>query len=138
MSHAPNKSYVPKGIIPGEPTWDVAQLFPNQGAWSERDYLALNTNHLVEFSDGVVEFLPMPTMDHQLVALALYRLLQSFVSANKLGTVLAAPFKVRLWEGKIREPDVLFMKREHASRMSQQYWEGADLVMEVVSPDDPS
>jgi len=130
MSIAPDKT--------SEPTWDVAQLFPHQGAWSERDYLALNTNHLVEFSHGFVEFLPMPTMDHQLIAMALYRLLQSFVSTNKLGTVLVAAFKVRLWEGKFREPDVLFMKREHASRMSQQYWDGADLVMEVVSPDDPS
>ena len=80
----------------------------------------------------------MPTMNHQLIVTALYRLLQSFVSTKKLGTVLVAAFKVRLWEGKFREPDVLFMKREHASRMSQQYWEGADLVMEVVSPDDPS
>jgi Uma2 family endonuclease len=130
MSIAPEKT--------SELTLDVAQLFPNQGVWSERDYLALNTNHLVEFSNGVVEFLRMPTMYHQLIVTALYRLLHSFVSTNKLGTVLVAAFKVRLWEGKFREPDVLFMKREHASRMSQQYWEGADLVMEVVSPDDPS
>jgi len=130
MSIAPDKS--------SELTLDVAQLFPNQGAWSELDYLDLDTNRLVEFSNGVVEFLPMPTMTHQLIAMALCRLLESFVSTNELGTVLIAAFKVRLWEGKFREPDVLFMKREHASRMSQQYWEGADLVMEVVSPDDPS
>jgi Uma2 family endonuclease len=128
MSIAPEKT--------SEPTWDVASLFPDQGAWSELDYLALNTNHLVEFSNGVVEFLPMPTMYHQLIALALYRLLESFVSANTLGTVLAAPFKIRLWEGKFREPDVLFMTKEHAARMGEQYWNGADLVMEVVSDGD--
>ena len=33
----------------GEPTWDVATLFPNQGTWSEEEYLALHTKHLVEF-----------------------------------------------------------------------------------------
>ena len=27
----PTRSHVPEGIIPGEPTWDVAQLFPTQG-----------------------------------------------------------------------------------------------------------
>src|SRR5580704_4621329 len=98
MSHASDKAGVPEGIILGEPTWDVAQLFPHQGAWSELDYLALDTNHLVEFSNGVVEFLPMPRMAHQLIAMVLCRLLESFVLANKLGTVLIAPFKVRLWE----------------------------------------
>lgn len=138
MSHVPERLHVPKGVIRGEPTWDVTQLFPTQGNWSESDYMELNTNHLVEFSHGFLEFLPMPTMKHQLIAMALCRLLHSFVSTNELGTVLIAAFMVRLWEGKFREPDVLFMKREHASRMNQQYWEGADLVMEVVSPDDPS
>ena len=64
MSHAHDKSHMPKGMILGEPTWDVAQLFPNQGAWSELDYLNLDTSHLVEFSSGVVEYLPMPTIDH--------------------------------------------------------------------------
>jgi Uma2 family endonuclease len=137
MSRAADKPYVPKGIILGEPTGDVAQLFPNQGAWCEWDYLNLNTNHLVEFSNGVVEFLPIPTMTHQFIALFLCQCLQSFVRANNLGTVLIAAFKIRLCEAKYREPDVMFMKREHASRMNEQYWNGADLVMEVVSPDDP-
>jgi Uma2 family endonuclease len=133
MSRVSDKAHIPEGIILGEPTWDVAQLFPNQGAWSEQEYLALSTNHLVEFSNGVVEFLPMPTMTHQLIAAALYRLLESFVSTNELGTVLIAAFKIRLWEEKYREPDVVFMKKEHAARMSDDYWLGADLVMEVVS-----
>ena len=113
MSQAPDKSYVPEGIVPGEPTWDIAQLFPAQGTWSEDEHLALDTNHFVEFSDGFVEFLPMPTLSHQLIAMFLYRILESFVSANNLGTVVPAPYKVRLWEGKYREPDVLFMREGH-------------------------
>jgi len=32
-----------------EPAWDVARLFPHQGAWSEQEYLELNGNRLVEF-----------------------------------------------------------------------------------------
>jgi hypothetical protein len=36
-----------------------------QGLWSEEEYLALETNHLVEFSDGYLEVLPMVTLFHQ-------------------------------------------------------------------------
>lgn len=36
----------------------------------------------------------------------------------------------------MREPDVLFMRREHAERRCANHWLGADLVMEVISPDD--
>jgi len=30
-------------------------------------------------------------------------------STSGLGTVLFAPFPIKLWEGKIREPDIVFM-----------------------------
>lgn len=104
-----------------EPTWDVAQLFPAQGEWSEAEYLALDTNHLVEFSQGYVEFLPMPTLSHQLIVLFLYKALDLFVSAGSFGRVLVAAYKVRLWEGKFREPDVIFVKTENLSRMGEQF-----------------
>ncbi len=44
---------------------------------------------------------------------------------------------MRLGEGKFREPDVVFMLASHADRKRDRYWDGADLVMEVVSEDDP-
>ena len=116
-----------------EPTWEVARLFPSQGDWSEAEYLALDTNHLVEFSQGRVEFLPMPTLSHQLIALFLYKALDSFVAAARLGRVVVAPYKVNLWEGKFREPDVIFVKAENLVRMGEQFAFGADLVIEVVS-----
>ena len=52
-----------------EPAWQIARLFPAQGAWTVEEYLALtnDTNHLVEFSQGYVEVLPMPTRRHQKV-----------------------------------------------------------------------
>lgn len=122
--------------IPTEPAWDVARLFPDQGQWSEEEYLGLNVNKLVEFEQGRIEVLPMPTIMHQLIALYLYRLLHDFAAARGLGMVLAAPTRVRLWPGKFREPDVLFLDAEHADRCGEYFWEGADLVMEVVSDDD--
>ena len=121
----------------GDPTWEIAELFPNQGAWSVCDYLALNTNHLVEFSDGELEVLPMPTEDHQLIVAFLYEMLKRFISPQKLGTALFAPLRVELREGKYREPDIVFMLAEHDDRRGNKFWHGADLVMEVVSEDDP-
>ena len=120
-----------------EPTWEIAQLFPAQGHWSEEEYLALDTNHLIEYSHGQIEVLPMPTQSHQLLVIALFKLLDNFIRARQLGTVLLAPMRVQLWQGKFREPDILFMRTEHEDRRSDQFWQGADLVMEVVSPDDP-
>ena len=119
-----------------EPAWDVARLFPEQGFWSEEEYLALSANRLVEFSDGNVEVLPMPTTSHQLIVAFLYRTLLEFVTTRAAGTVLFAPLRVRLWPGKFREPDLVFMSAEHASRIGESFWDGADLVMEVVSDDD--
>ncbi len=120
----------------GEPTLEIAQLFPNQGDWTEADYLELQTNHLVELSDGFLDFLPMPTHKHQMVVAFLYGLLKPFADLQAPGTVLFAPLRMRLWEGKYREPDVLYMREENRGRI-HDYWEGADLVMEIVSPARP-
>ena len=118
------------------PTWEIAKLYPDQGTWGVEEYLALETNRLVEYSDGFVEILETPTQSHQLLVAALYRMLSRFVSGRGLGQVLFAPFRVRLWPGKYREPDIVFMAAKHADRMSEQYWQGADLAMEVISSDD--
>ncbi len=37
----------------------------------------------------------------------------------------------------MREPDVVFMLAENRNRRGNSFWERADLVMEVVSDDDP-
>ena len=115
--------------------WDVGPIAPEPTTWSEEEYLAFDENILVEFSHGLVEFLPMPTMSHQGSLKSLMRQLDSFADANRLGFVIQCPFKVYIAPGKYREPDLVFMLREHADRMSEQFWDGADLVMEIVSPD---
>ena len=122
-----------------KPAWEVALLFPDQGEWSEDDYLWLtdHTRCLVEFTDGHVEVLPMPTDAHQRIVLFLYRALYAFLAARSLGIVLVAPLRLRLRTGRYREPDLLLLLSANDSRRSNRYWTGADLVLEVVSPDDP-
>lgn len=130
------KTELPRQTV-GEPTWEVAYLFPARGCWTEEEYRALQTNRLVELSDGDLEVLPMPTEEHQAIVAYLYRVICAFVSGRHLGKVLFAPLRVRLWEARYREPDVVLMLAEHADRRHNEYWDGADLVVEVVSEDDP-
>lgn len=123
----------PMHSVVGQPTWEIAELFPAQGEWTEAEYLGLQTNRLIELSDGRLEFLPMPTTLHQLVVDFLFSALKAFVVPRGLGLPLFAPLRMRLWTGKFREPDILFMLKDHQDRVGK-YWGPADLVMEVVSP----
>lgn len=119
-----------------EPAWDVALLFPEQGNWSVEEYLRLETNRLVEFSHGRIEVLPMPSDRHQSIVAYLFGIL--LVYAQKTGgKVLFAPFRLQLWPGKLREPDLVFLTSANDSRREDPFWTGADLVVEVISPDDP-
>jgi Uma2 family endonuclease len=104
--------------------------------WSVADYLALETNRLIEFSHGQLEVLPVPTKSHQRLVAALFRLLTAYLALSPRGEALFAPYRVQVWPGKFREPDIIFLLTEHASRFGDDYARGADLVVEVVSPDD--
>jgi Uma2 family endonuclease len=122
-----------------EPAWEVALLLPAQGEWSEDDDLWLtdHTRCLAEFTDGHVDVLPMPTDAYQRIVLFLYRALYAYLTARGFGIVLVAPLRLRIRTGRYREPDVLVLLSADDPRRSNRYWTGADLVLEVVSPDDP-
>ena len=75
---------------------------------------------LLEFADGFLELLPMPTTRHQRIsALPLSRRWTHSVTARKLGEILVAPLKVRIRKGKYREPDVR-LHEVRACRAHQQ------------------
>src|SRR5262245_44495022 len=120
-----------------EYAWELATLYPPQGTWSEDEYLNLTdgTNRRIELADGRLEFLPMPTELHQALVGVLYDSLRSFVNKADLGIVPFPPLRVRVRTGKIREPDVLFLRKENRHLRGNRFWKGVDLVMEVVSGD---
>ena len=127
-------------VEPGGPVWPVAELQPAQGDWSVEAYLRLtdSTNRLIEYTAGNLDFLPMPTDRHQAISQYLFVQLYGIITAGSLGTVRYAPLRVRVAPDRFREPDVLFVKKENEARWrSNRFWTGADLVMEVVSPDNP-
>ncbi len=114
-------------------------LLPLQGLWSVEQYLKLTnqTNHLIEFTDGVIEVLPMPTRDHQVILAFLYELLLLLLRPQG-GKVLFAPLRLQVRPGKFREPDLLVLRNADDPRNQNDYWLGADLVIEIVSPDRPT
>lgn len=133
MSNDPgaNAFTTASGTLPGEPSWQVAHLFPLQGSWTEDDYLALATNRLVELSEGCIEVFPRPAKGHQRIVQFLFLLLHHYLLAKKCGEVFVAPLPVRLWPGKLREPDIVYIESGRAEFRGRP--EGADLVIEVVS-----
>src|SRR4029450_11005251 len=116
----------------------LRELLPAQGQWSEAAYLWLtdHTARLIEFTDGYLEVLPMPTDEHQTMVLLLYELLVAFVRPRG-GKVLVAPLRLKIRDGKYRESDIVVVRSARDPRRQNRCWLGADLVVEVVSPDKP-
>lgn len=109
-----------------------------QGLWTSEQYLRLtdSTNRLIELTEGNIEVLPMPTDYHQTILEFLYLALRAFTQPLG-GKVIFAALRLRIRDAKFREPDILLLRDAHDPRRQNRYWLGADLVVEVVSEDDP-
>jgi Uma2 family endonuclease len=109
-----------------------------QGLWSDEQYLRLTaqTNRLIEFTDGVIEVLPMPTRRHQAI-LGFFYVFFLALMQQRGGAVFFAPLRVQLRPGKYRQPDLLLLLNRDDPRNQHDFWLGADLVVEIVSPDNP-
>ena len=53
------------------------------------------------------------------------------------GVILYSPLRLRIRPRKFREPDLLLLLDARDPRRQDRYWLGADLVVEIVSPDKP-
>jgi Uma2 family endonuclease len=95
--------------------------------WTDEDTRA-------EWVDGEVFLMSPASTRHQDIADFLTATLRLFVEHHDAGRVLSAPFQMKLENG--REPDVLFVARDHLDRLQDTYLDGpADLVIEIVSPE---
>lgn len=97
-------------------------------AWADEDTYA-------EWVNGEVIMISPASRRHQKIAWFLATLFSAFADRHELGEVLTAPFQMRLATSG-REPDVLFIAKEHLDRLHDTFLAGpADLVVEVVSPE---
>jgi Uma2 family endonuclease len=116
----------------------VNEILPPQGSWTDEQYLALtdHTNRLVEFTNGFLEVLPMPTDRHQAILGFLFLAFHSFIAPCG-GKVRFASLRVRVAPRKFREPDLMLLRSADDHRRQNRFWTGADLAVEVVSQENP-
>ncbi len=84
--------------LPSAQQWKdvLEEILPPQGRWSEDEYLILtdHRNRLVEFTDGFLEVLPMPTDKHQSVLKFLFLAFYAFQEPRG-GKVHFAPLRLQ-------------------------------------------
>ena len=99
-------------------------------AWADEDTWA-------EWIDGKVIVMSPASKRHQQLIRFLTLLLQSFIESRQSGELLSAPFQMKLsTRPSGREPDLLFIAREHLDRLKNTYLDGpADMALEIISPE---
>jgi Uma2 family endonuclease len=113
---------------------DVGLLTPRRSGYTVADYLSLDGNYRVEYLDGCLQILPMPSGPHQDLIGELYTRVRAWArSSDPDGWTRMSPFRVMVTGTAYREPDVCFMLGRHAERRHNNYWDGADLVVEIIS-----
>lgn len=97
----------------------------------------LDEDTWAEWVDGEVIVFSPASLRHQDLRDFLLVIMRVIAEATGTGVVLSAPFLMRLpTRPSGREPDLLFVRKEHLDRLRENYLDGpADLVVEVVSPD---
>lgn len=105
---------------------------------SYESFLRQTVGEFAEWEDGKIlrrDFLV--SYNHTAVSVFLITLLQAFVQDNNAGTVVHAPYQMRLRAiVRGREPDVAVVLPANASRLLPNYLDGAaDLAIEIVSPE---
>ena len=76
-----------------------------------------------EWVEGEVYFMSPTSIRHQLIAGFLAAILRAFVENHQLGTILAAPIKMKL-PGYGAEPDILFVGADHKKRLRKTFLDG--------------
>jgi len=104
-------------------TYDEFQTLPRDG--SKR----------FELIEGEVFMTPSPNTKHQTAASNLHLALGQFVRERSLGRVFFAPYDVMFSKWTALEPDLLFIRKERLSIITDANVAGApDLVIEILSP----
>ena len=104
---------------------------------SEADYERLVTEFRTEWVGGRLEYLPMNSDQHHSILTFLMDAVRDYLRREGFrACVRPAGIGVRV-PHRIREPDLIALLDEHDPRRTAMVWNGADLVAEVVSDDDP-
>jgi len=88
-----------------------------------------------ELIEGEVFMTPSPNTRHQRAVAKLLRRLSDFTDEHDLGEVFIAPYDIVFSKWTALEPDLLFIRKERSSIITDANVQGApDLVIEILSP----
>lgn len=111
-----------------DPVWTATMTYEEFLGWADEDTLA-------EWVDGKVVMTSPASARHQDLVIFMQNILAPYAAIHDLGRIMIAPFQMKLPLSG-REPDVLFLARQHLGRLREARIDGpADLVIEVVSPE---
>ena len=103
--------------------------------WTYEEYYRLNDDQRYEIIDGNLLMAPSPDSWHQDWSRKLFRLMDQFVTRNKLGEVYYAPFDVVLDSDNTVQPDLIFVSSANLGIIKQRAIFGTpDLLVELISP----
>ncbi len=112
-------------------------LTPQRLKMSYEEYLeTASETRIMEWVNGEGIIYMPPIYQHQEIIRFLSGLLSAFVQFFDLGTVILAPFEVKLWPGgPSREPDLIFIAQKNLSGLTDKRFAGSpDLLVEIISP----
>ena len=102
---------------------------------SEFNDMEFEEGYIYELINGDIMRRTSPNLDHQEVSMALSTFINTFVLANKLGKLYAAPTDVSLTEFDLVVPDLVFISKDNpAVQKNSRCIEGTpDLIIEILS-----
>jgi Uma2 family endonuclease len=103
------------------------------GPYRRADYLALPDEPRCELLYGRLLVMNAPTLRHQRLVGALYRLLAAFADRAG-GETFVSPVDVDLADHSIVQPDVVYVAPRHSSVLTTRVEGAPELVVEILSP----
>jgi len=107
------------------------------GCFTYEDFCALiREDQKADLIDGVIYMASPENIDAGRLFLWLSTVMSTYAEEKQLGEVFGSRIACRFDDRSAPEPDILFVRNEHADRLHRGGVEGApDLVIEIVSPD---
>ncbi len=104
--------------------------------WTEERYFEEAPEEgFYEFKDGELIVATPVSIEHQMIACFLDRLLGTFARHHRMGEVFQGPGVLRLREDLEREPDLFFVSERRRGQIREQWVDApVEFVVEVTSP----
>jgi len=104
--------------------------------YTVKDYMLLEEGAPFQLINYNLVMSPSPTTIHQQISFELTIQIGNFLKAtNNKGFAVSAPMDVKLDDGNVYQPDLLFVSESRIPELVKDRIEGApDLVIEILSP----